>query len=195
MRVISGKLKGVEIPFVNERFNNANATPQKIKKALFSILGEDLTGKSFLDLYACSGQIGIEALSRDAEMVVFNELDHKRSMFIKSMVGKLKTGGISLILNYHAYRCLRYLASKELLFDYIFIDPPYPKKSPDSRKSHDADEYYRIIEELSKYYILKPGGRLIIQHLSKIVINNDFSDYKYSGTKKYAKNALSVFVR
>jgi 16S rRNA (guanine966-N2)-methyltransferase len=189
MRVISGKFKNIEILFANEKFDDANATPQKIKKALFSIIGEDLTGKSFLDLYACSGQVGIEALSRDAEMVVLNEIDHKRFLFIKAMVNKLKAESNSLYFNFHSFRCLRYLASKDILFDFIFIDPPYPNKNP------NADVYYKIIEEIKKYNILKDGGKLLIQHLSKIIINNDASGYKYSGTNRYAKNALTVFER
>jgi len=59
MNIIAGSLRGRVIPFVNRKFDAAEATPQKIKGALFSILGEDLRGRSFLDLYSCSGQIGL----------------------------------------------------------------------------------------------------------------------------------------
>lgn len=189
MRVISGKLKSVEIPFEKENFDNANATPQKIKKALFSILGEDLTGKSFLDLYSGSGQIGMEALSRNAELVVFNEIDKKRFHFIGSIIKKWKLDDSSLIFNFHAFRCMRYLDSRNINFDCIFIDPPY------SKKNIDVNNYSRIMEELYKYGILKAGGKIIIQHLSKIKINSAISEFRYKGTKKYAKNSLSVFER
>ena len=109
MRVISGTLKGITIPFDNDKYDNANATPQKVKEALFSILGDDLIGKSFLDLYACSGQIGIEALSRGAELVVFNEIDIRRYHFIKSQIEKRNLTENTLFFRYHAFRCLRYL--------------------------------------------------------------------------------------
>jgi 16S rRNA (guanine966-N2)-methyltransferase len=187
MRVISGKFKSIEIPFMDENFENANATPQKIKKALFSILGEDLTGKTFLDLYAGSGQIGIEALSRNASMAVFNEVDHDRYQFIKAMIHKIKAENCSLVLNFHSFRCLRYLATKELFADYIFVDLPY------SKQSRNTEDYHRVLDELNKYNVLKPGGKLIIQHLAKIEINYNDSSLKNAVMKKYAKNALTVF--
>jgi 16S rRNA (guanine966-N2)-methyltransferase len=189
MRVISGKFKGKEIPFDNEKFDDANATPQKIKKAVFSILGEDLTGKSFLDLYACSGQMGIEALSREAEFVVFNEIDKNRFQFIRSIIDKFTRGDTVLVLNFHAYRCLRYCASKDNKFDCIFIDAPYLRN-----KNHE-DIYEAVLNELNKYDLLKEDGKIIIQHLSKVRLNNKSGDFIYSGTKKYAKNSLSIFIK
>lgn len=186
MRIISGKLKGREIPFDNEKFDDANATPQKIKKAVFSILGEDLAGKSFLDLYACSGQMGFEALSRGADFVVFNEIDKNRFYFVKSIIDKLKIEN-ALILSFHSYRCMRYCESKAYKFDCVFIDAPYLRE-----KSGD-DQYKEIVNELSKYDILKEDGIIIIQHLSRLNLMSGFDKYLLLGTKKYAKNSLSVF--
>ncbi|MFH0975008.1 MAG: RsmD family RNA methyltransferase [Spirochaetota bacterium] len=188
MRVISGKYKNKDIPFGNEKFDNANATPQKIKKAVFSILGEDLEGKSFLDLYACSGQMGIEALSRGAEFVVFNEIDKKRFHFIKSVIDALKDDAAH-ILGFHSFRCMRYCASKEYKFDCIFIDAPY------LRDKNNTELYEEILSELRKYDILKKDGKIIIQHLSNVRLNIESLDFKYSGTKRYAKNSLSIFIK
>lgn len=89
MNVIAGTYKGRTIPFSNRKFNNADITPQKLKGALFSILGEDLTGKSFLDLYACSGQVGIEAVSRGASFVLFNELNKKKIFFYQKFARRM----------------------------------------------------------------------------------------------------------
>jgi 16S rRNA (guanine966-N2)-methyltransferase len=189
MRVISGKFKSKEIPFENEKFDNANATPQKIKKAVFSILGEDITGKSFLDLYACSGQMGIEALSRGADFVVFNEIDKSRFHFIKSVIADLNQNNNVLSLNFHSYRCMRYCESKEYKFDCIFIDAPY------LLLKSGQDQYEMILKELNKYDIFKESGKIIIQHPSKTRINPDYPYYKYSGTKKYAKNSLTIFMK
>jgi 16S rRNA (guanine966-N2)-methyltransferase len=189
MRVISGKYKAKEIPFENEKFDNANATTQKIKKAVFSILEEDLTGKSFLDLYACSGQMGIEALSRGADFVVFNEIDKSRFHFIKSVISDLKPENDFLILNFHSYRCMRYCDSKDFKFDCIFIDAPY------LRLKTGQEHYEEILKELNKYNILKDSGKIIIQHPGKTRLSTDYPYYKYSGTKKYAKNSLSIFMK
>ncbi len=189
MRVISGKYKAKEIPFENEKFENANATPQKIKKAVFSILGEDMTGKSFLDLYACSGQMGIEALSRAADFVVFNELDKSRFHFIRSVIAKFKIGDEAVALNFHSYRCMRYCSSKGYKFDCVFIDAPY------LHFKSGQELYEEILNELSKHDILKENGKIIIQHPAKTRVSTDYPYCQYSGTKKYAKNSLSVFIK
>lgn len=188
MRVISGKLKYKDVPFINVKFDDANVTPQKVKKALFSFLGEDLTNASFLDLYSCSGQIGFEALSRGAEQVVFNEIDKKRYNFIKAVINNWGLDSQAMIFNYHAFRCLRYLGSKGLIFDYIFIDPPYPDKN-------GSEAYSSILEEAGKYPVLKDTGRLIFQHSSSIKMDDRVSSFCLSETKKYAGNSLSIFVK
>jgi 16S rRNA (guanine966-N2)-methyltransferase len=189
MRVISGKFKSKEIQFENEKFDQANATPQKIKKAVFSILGEDLTGKSFLDLYACSGQMGIEALSRGSDFVVFNEIDKKRFQFIKSIIDKFGSDNTTLVLNFHSYRCMRYCDSKDYKFDCIFIDAPY------LHVKNYEDQYETILNELNKYNLLKENGIIIIQHSSNVRLNIENKYFIYSGTKKYAKNSLSIFYK
>ena len=97
------------------------------KKAFFSIIGENLKGKSFLDLYSCSGQIGIEAISRGASPVVFSEIDYKRYHFIKTIISKWNLDQNAIVLNYHAFRCMRYLDSRNMIFDHIYIDAPYSK--------------------------------------------------------------------
>ncbi len=187
MKVIAGKLKGKNISFVNDKYNNANVTPQKVKEALFSILGNDLAGKNFLDLYACSGQVGIEAFSRGAEFVAFNEIDSRRFKFLNSQLEKLSISDKTLLLKYHSYRCLRYLSKKNYLFDFIFLDPPYRKK-----KSVNKD-YYDILIEIDKTPVLKNSGIIIIQHHSRNDLPEEVGNYQLIETREYANNALSFY--
>ena len=106
MNVISGKLKKRRIPIPVHNFKNIETTPQKVKGALFSIIGEDLTNKTFLDLYSCTGQIGIEALSRGAALVVMNENDKKKYAFIKNLIKDWELIDNSTITNFHASKCI-----------------------------------------------------------------------------------------
>ena len=76
MRIIAGEFKGRRIPFNNRKYGNARVTSDFVKKAVFSSLGEILCGKYFLDLFSCSGQIGLEACSRGAQVVI-NEPDRR----------------------------------------------------------------------------------------------------------------------
>jgi 16S rRNA (guanine(966)-N(2))-methyltransferase RsmD len=188
MRVIAGTLKGINLPFVNEKYDDANITSQKVKEALFSILGENIAGKSFLDLYACSGQIGIEALSRGAGFVVFNEIDAKRYNFIKSQIERWNLQEHTKLFRYHAFRCLRYLFSKNILFDFIFIDLPYSK-----RKGED-NIYHEILNELGKYPALEYGGKIIIQHYADNNLKEEYGNFCLLDTRVYAKNSLSFYI-
>jgi 16S rRNA (guanine(966)-N(2))-methyltransferase RsmD len=107
VRIISGTLRGKVIPFLNSRYGDADITSQKVKGALFSMLGEHLNGKVFVDLFSGSGQIGVEALSRGADLVVFNESDRSRFRFIKDFADAIRTENNSIILNMMAEDALK----------------------------------------------------------------------------------------
>lgn len=187
VRIISGTLRGKVIPFLNSRFGDADITPQKVKGALFSILGEHLYGKVFFDLYSGSGQVGFEALSRGAETVIFNESDRFRYSFIKDF---LQTSGFmqkSLILNMQAFDALKKISGKGINADIIFIDPPYEKIKG------DADSYKSIIEKIDKSGVLKPDGVIVVQHFSSNNLPELYSDYVRSSLKKYGTTSLSVY--
>ena len=108
IRVIGGSLKGRKIPFDNKKFKNADITTQKVKGAVFSMLGEDLYGTAFLDLYGGSGQIGLEALSRGSRIVIINEKDKERYEFLKSFIYGVDKMIPVMLLNLSAYKCIRY---------------------------------------------------------------------------------------
>ena len=187
LRVIGGNLKKRIIPFQNKKFGYADVTPHKIKGALFSIIGENLSNRSFLDLYACSGQIGIEAISRDAQLVVMNEIDASRFDFIKSLVGAWNLEEKTIVLNLHSFQCLRYLSSRGYLFDFIFIDPPYVKTGGESGL------YSEIFTVLEKNLTLKGDGTVIVQHFSENRLRDEYGKFILSDTKKYGNNSLSLF--
>jgi len=187
LRIIAGAMKGRVIPFDNRKFDNADITPQKVKGAIFSMIGEWLHGKGFLDLYAGSGQIGIEAVSRGAGPVVLNEADITRFRFIKSSLQNLGiTSGVEL-LNMRADKALEMLRDRNVTFDYIFLDPPYVKMKG------TADAYHEIIGKIGECGVLAPGGEIILQHFSGNIIGKDAGPYNIRMTKKYGKTSLSVY--
>ena len=187
MKVIAGIFRGRVIPFSNKKFNNADITPQKIKGALFSILGEDLSGKWFMDLYACSGQVGMEAVSRGAAIVLFNEIDKKRYSFIKNLVEDWGCSDSTIILSMPAHRCIRYAGSREYLFDILFCDPPYDKKGSGRHL------YRKLLSEIHDSAILKREGVLILQHFSKNVVPEKEGDLELVRTKNYGTSSLSEY--
>lgn len=186
MNIIAGSLRGRVIPFVNRKFDAAEATPQKIKGALFSILGEDLRGRSFLDLYSCSGQIGLEAWSRGADLVVFNEIDPRRFRFIKSLLKEWGVSGNVLLFNMHAFRCLKYLHSKNFRFDCLFLDPPYEKRM-------EGTAYADLLEEIGRREVLQEEGLIAVQHFGKNVLPERTGPFALAETRRYGSSSLSLY--
>ncbi|MFH1577556.1 MAG: RsmD family RNA methyltransferase [Candidatus Omnitrophota bacterium] len=133
MRIISGRFKGRIIGFPK----GIRPTQDKVREALFNILG-DISGLSFLDLYAGSGSVGLEAISRGARRVVFVEKHRECLVKIKQ---NLATVGLSLkrcpgLPNMLEYRVIGRDAAKALeqlhvrqveKFEIVFLDPPYDK--------------------------------------------------------------------
>ena len=187
IKIIAGKLKGRPIPFSNKMFDNADITPQKVKGAIFSIIGERLEGKGFLDLFAGCGQIGIEALSRGANPVVLNENDRKRYNFIKSFLDKLHLAQPPLLLNLNHLEALDLLKSQTIAINYIFLDPPYHKIN------QGVTHFRQIMEKIGDCGILMRGGEIIIQHYSGNILDDEVGPFHMKTTKRYGKTSLSVF--
>lgn len=188
MRITAGRLRGRSIPFLNRKYGDADITPQKVKEALFSMLGEQLQARPFLDLFACSGQIGLEALSRGAEPVILNEVDKRRFLFIRSLVIEWGMEDKTLVRNFRARQCVRYLQSKGIRAGYIFIDAPYIKeKGP-------VSYYNDLLIFISESDILEKDTIIIIQHYSKNTLPETAGSLALRETRDYGTTSLSFYV-
>ncbi len=119
MRVIAGKAKGRKLRSVPGP--STRPITDRAKSALFSILGEDVQGAQFLDLFAGTGQVGIEALSRGADHAVFVELNHIALHVIQA---NLTLTGLAAQAEVVRGDVFRYLAGTPRPFDYIYVAPP-----------------------------------------------------------------------
>ncbi|MCR5640575.1 MAG: 16S rRNA (guanine(966)-N(2))-methyltransferase RsmD [Lachnospiraceae bacterium] len=122
MRVIAGTRRS--IPLVTVDGLDTRPTTDRIKETLFNILQTEIAGARFLDLFAGSGQMGIEALSRGASYAVFAEQNKKCVECIKQNLTKTKFLEESKVIASSLPDCLKVLATDEP-FDIIFLDPPY----------------------------------------------------------------------
>jgi 16S rRNA (guanine(966)-N(2))-methyltransferase RsmD len=120
MRVITGDLKGKRL--VTPFGRDVRPTPDRVKEGLFSALQFDIEGRRVLDLFAGSGQLGIEALSRGAERCVFCDLSQRSLDIVKRNVQKTGFMSQSVICRSDYASFLK--GTKET-FDIAFIDPPY----------------------------------------------------------------------
>jgi len=180
-------MKGRVIPFNVSKFNDAEITPQKVKGALFSIIGENLNGKTFIDLYSGSGQIGFEALSRKCSLVVMNEKDRSRVEFIRNFITQSGNGDRSLVLNLNAKSALKKLSERGVKADIVFLDPPYDKEK-------GATGFYDpILRDISESGILHESSELIIQHYSANLLPESCGKLNKAGSRKYGSTSLSIY--
>jgi 16S rRNA (guanine966-N2)-methyltransferase len=115
--VVAGEFKGRRL--AAPRGVRTRPTADRVREALFSMLG-DVTAARVLDLYAGSGALGIEALSRGAESAVFVERDPRAAAVIERNLASL-----ALEQSVHRQDALRFLARTKGMFDLVFCDPPY----------------------------------------------------------------------
>ena len=138
MRIITGSARGAVLKTLEGE--RTRPTAEKVKEAIFSALQFDLEGRSFLDLFAGSGQMGLEALSRGARRAVF--IDESREAMDIVKANAKRTGFFEkshfLVSDYRNY--LRKASGSER-FDIVFIDPPYALRAvaPTLKSLLDAD--------------------------------------------------------
>lgn len=122
MRVIAGRAGGIRL--VSPK-TGVRPTMDRVKAAIFSSLGEMVIGARVLDLFAGTGALGIEALSRGAESVLFVEEDRQSIAAIEKNLEKTKLSG--RVRNADVFRFLKNTAGSDGQFRIIFADPPYEK--------------------------------------------------------------------
>ncbi len=173
MRIISGKYKTRKIETLNS--NDTRPTTDKVRENIFNILGT--ASGEVLDLFAGSGALGIEALSRGAEGAIF--IDGARDAI---GVVRKNTKGIEEhveIFRNDYRRALKALAKREKQFDLIFLDPPYHKNI--------APDALAMINELG---ILKEDGRIIVETHK----DEDFMAPSYESVKEAVYGTIKVNV-
>lgn len=119
VRIIAGTWRSRLVDF--PAASGLRPTPDRVRETLFNWLGQDLTGKRCLDLFAGSGALGFEALSRGAEDVVFVERSASIRRAIAANADRLGARGVRLI----AGDALEFAATTSERFDTVFVDPPY----------------------------------------------------------------------
>jgi 16S rRNA (guanine(966)-N(2))-methyltransferase RsmD len=180
IRVISGIYKGRRLKLVPSP--SVRPMQDKVKGALFNILGDRIKGAVCLDGFAGTGSIGLEALSRGAERCVFVDEFYPSVKTIRQNVAACGADDRSVILHREFNRAVIDLAKKGVRFDVVFLDPPY-----------------RLLEErnplrvLRKRDAVKPGGLVVMRHYYRI--KPRLGDFKLARRTKLGDDVIVLFVR
>ena len=177
MQVQTGTAKGKKLKMPKSK--NVRPTTGRIKKSIFDILG-DLDGLSVLDLFSGSGNLGIEALSKNVVHATFVE---NQKAVARVLIDNIKNCGFedqSEVLVFDFNRALRKFIKDSEKFDLIFIDPPY-----------DIYNHLEVTDLLTSVRgLLNKSGTVVIEH-NKLI---EFSDPEFVlDTKKYGGTNISFF--
>jgi len=123
MRVVAGKARSLQLMTVPGM--DVRPTTDRIKETLFNMLANEVPGSKFLDLFAGSGGIGIEALSRGAEHAVFVDKNRTAVQCIRKNLEHVKMSTDATVLQMDAVSAITQLEQRKESFDVIFMDPPY----------------------------------------------------------------------
>lgn len=181
MRVIAGSARSLRLKTIPG--NDTRPTTDRIKETLFNMINDRMYGCRFLDLFSGSGGIGIEALSRGADMAVFVENNRKAAVCINDNLKFTKLDNKAAVMETDVISALKKLDNSGKQFDVIFMDPPY------------NNMYERmVLEELMESDILT-AQTLIIIEASKETDFSYVTDMGYEIVKeKIYKTNKHVFV-
>lgn len=157
-------------------------TTDKVKEALFSMIGPYFEGGSALDLFAGTGGLGIEALSRGMDKAVFVDLEYKSIEIVRA---NLRTAGLedkAEVYKNDAERALKALAKREAKFDLVFLDPPY-------RLKH-GDKLMSMMEQLG---LLHPGATIVLEYESSYAYPERVGAFAETRKAQYGETAVSIY--
>ncbi|MCM3739153.1 16S rRNA (guanine(966)-N(2))-methyltransferase RsmD [Oceanobacillus luteolus] len=180
MRVIAGVRKGQALKAVPG--SATRPTTDKIKEAVFQSMGPFFDGGNVLDLFAGSGSLGIEALSRGMEQAVFVDKQGKAIHTIKENLKTVRMEDRAEVFRTDAYRAIKAAAKRELIFDLILLDPPYKKVS-----------YTKLIEEIIENNLIKNDGIIYCEHDPNDELPDQNADLTIMKKENYS-NTIAVTI-
>ena len=175
IRIIAGQWKGRKLPVV--RVEGLRPTPDRVRETLFNWLQGSLYQARCLDLFAGSGAIGFEALSRGAKQVVMVEKNHKAAQQLSDNIKRLNAEN-AILKNTDAYQ---YLKSETEPFDIIFLDPPF-------RKGH----LEKVLDQIVKQNLLAENGLIYLEQEAENLL--DLTQWKLQIHKQTKAGQLDAFL-
>ena len=159
MKLTGGFLKNRKLIF---KHHNLRPTTEKIRQSVFDICSFLIQEGEFLDVFAGSGIMGMEALSRGARLATFLEKDLRALRLIKENLSRLQLSERAVLIPGDAFDALKMLGKKHLQFNLIYVDPPYHE----NRKDQIVQQ--AVLEHLDQLDLLAAGGILFIEMPSQV---------------------------
>ncbi len=181
MRIIAGVLRGRRLATVKGRLR---PTSDKVREAIFNILGPAVAEAEVLDLFAGTGALGLEALSRGAKAAVFVE-EHPASLSVlRRNVESLGLGAKVEVLPLPVKAGLKKLARRKATFDLVFLDPPYGSGLAEA-----------TLRDLAAARILSPSARVVAEHSRRETLPEKVDVLALTELRHYGDTRVAFYVR
>ncbi|MDO4456691.1 16S rRNA (guanine(966)-N(2))-methyltransferase RsmD [Ligilactobacillus murinus] len=180
MRVVAGEYGGRRLKAVPGM--KTRPTTDKVKEAMFNIIGPYLDGGQVLDLFAGSGGLSIEAVSRGADHATLVDRQYQAIKTIHENLSVTKEEDKFTVLKGDAYKMLNKLAKQEQGFDYVFLDPPYKKQ-----------QILELMEQLKKLGLLNTDALIICETDQVADLPEELADFELIKKADYGITELTFY--
>ena len=181
MRIISGTYRGFRLKTLKS--GNLRPTSDQLRETLFDVLGSQLEGSTFLDAYAGSGAVGLEALSRGAREVVFIEHHRRAAELIRRNLAALEIHDGFHVMSCQVLAGLERLAREGSHFDFVFVDPPYS----------EVREYHHVLRQLGRGQLLFPTSVVIAEHSRHCLLEKQYGHLHRSRLLRHGDAQLAFY--
>ncbi len=182
MRVVSGIYKGrplKAVPGITTR-----PTTDKVKEAIFNMIGPYFDGGIGLDLFAGSGGLGIEALSRGLEKVIFVDREVKAIQIIYENIKACRLEDKTEVYRNDAARAIKALVKRKMSFDYIFLDPPYKKQ-----------QLISLMEKMDSHNLVNVNAIVVCEHSVDVKLPSIVGRLEQIKQEQYGMIAITIYSR
>src|SRR5208282_5765886 len=181
MRIIAGTYRGLRLKTL--KGGNLRPTSDQLRETLFDVLGPRVEGSTFLDAYAGTGAVGMEALSRGARDVVFIEHHRAASQLIRQNLAALKIDSGYALLTCAVLTGLERLERDSERFDVIFLDPPY----------EEIREYHHTLRQLARGLLLMSSSIVVAEHSRHVQLEEDYLTLHRTRLLRHGDAQLSFY--
>ena len=177
MRIITGEYKGRRLFAPKDR--EIRPTTDRVKEAIFSMLSDKVYGNQVLDLFAGTGNLGLEALSRGSNHCYFADASKIALELLRKNINYCKAQEKSTILHGDYRRTLKQIIKPCNL---IFLDPPYEKGM-----------VLDCLSYIEEYEVLAPGGIIVIEHGKREVLSEEIGSFQLIKKRQYGTILISMY--
>lgn len=181
MKIISGTLKGRNIEGYN--IEGTRPTMDRVKESLFGMIQDYIKDSTVLDLFAGSGNLGVEAISNGAKIAYFIDNNPEVIKVLNKNIANLDIQSKSRVILSDWKKALNTFATQNIKFDLIFIDPPYA-----------YDVYEKILNKVSTLNLLSDNGLIIMEH-SNLHLPTTYENLTLYKERNYGNKSINIYIK